>query len=338
MPDARDPTDASALLPLAFVSEPLVGGAERHLAGVARVTLGERTFGIRSPAFNEAASSASALICLLTDRIDAAVLDRMPMLRVVANMAVGVDNVDLAACRERSIVVTNTPDVLTEATADFAFALLLAAARRITEAGAFVRAGKFSIWRPDLLLGEPVSLQTLGIVGLGRIGQAVAKRANGFGMRILYTRCGAHSADDASGGPRHVDLDTLLRESDFVSVHCPLGPETRGLIGERELGLMRPHAILVNTARGGIVDEEALARALDRGALAGAGLDVFAGEASARPDRPIPIPERLLDHPRVVLAPHLGSADRRTREKMAELAVLGARSVLRGEEPAHRVV
>ena len=260
-----------------------------------------------------------ALLCLLTDRIDAEFLARAPRLRIVANLAVGTDNIDLAAARARGVAVSNTPDVLTDATADLAFALLLAAARRLAWADRYVRGGGFVGWRPDLGVGLDVTGRTLGIVGWGRIGRAVAERARGFRMEVIW-----------SGRNGGVPLDELLERSDFVSLHVSLTPETRHLIGERELRRMRPHALLVNTARGPIVDEAALVRALRAGWIAAAGLDVFEREPALSPG--------LADLPQVVLAPHLGSATTATRARMAELAAQSIVAALRGEPIPNRVV
>jgi glyoxylate reductase len=234
--------------------------------------------------------------------------------------------VDVGACADRGIVVTNTPGVLTEATADFAFGLLLAAARRIAEGDRVVRAGGFDGWTPSFMLGKRVHGATLGLVGMGRIGQAMARRARGFGMRVLYTapRGLPEDLERALGATRQ-DLNALLSMADFVSLHCPLTPETRHLMNVSRLGLMRPGTVLVNTARGGCVDEPALADALSRGHLAAAGLDVFEDEPRVDP--------RLLALENVVLAPHLGSADRPTREAMARIAVDNVLAVLAGQPP-----
>jgi glyoxylate reductase len=263
---------------------------------------------------------ADGLICLLTDRIDGALLDVAPRLRVISNLAVGYDNIDVAAATARGIPVGNTPGVLTETTADLAFALILAAARRIVEADAFVRHGKWRTWDPGLLLGHDVHGATLGIVGFGKIGQAVARRATGFGMRVLYTSRSRVSTDLGA----RVDLDTLLLESDFVSLHVPATEETVGMIGERELALLKRTAILVNTARGSVVDQPALVRALRAGTIAGAGLDVAAVE-------PLPFDDPLLRAPNVTLRPHIGSASHATRARMATMAVENCLAGLRGD-------
>ncbi len=260
-----------------------------------------------------------ALLCLLTDRIDVEFLARAPQLRIVANMAAGTENIDLGAARARGVAISNTPDVLTDATADLAFALLLAAARRLAWADRYVRGGGFVGWRPDLGVGLDVTGRMLGIVGYGRIGRAVAERARGFRMEVIWHGRG--------GG---VPLDELLARSDFVSLHVPLTSETRHLIGERELRRMRPHALLVNTARGPIVDEAALVRALREGWIAAAGLDVFEREPA--------LTRGLADLPQVVLAPHLGSATTATRNRMAELAAQNIVAALRGEPIPNRVV
>ncbi|MCH6563733.1 MAG: D-glycerate dehydrogenase [Myxococcales bacterium] len=252
-----------------------------------------------------------ALLCMLTDRVNARLLERGERLKIVANMAVGTDNIDLDAARRLGIPVTNTPDVLTDATADLAFALLLAAARRLVWGDRLVRGAGFSGWSPLLGLGMDVSGRTLGIVGAGRIGRELAERASGFRMQVLFTR--------RSGG---VPLGELLERSDFVSLHVPLNPETHHLIGEPELRRMRPHAVLINTARGPIVDERALVRALREGWIAAAGLDVFEDEPKLAPG--------LADLANVVLAPHIGSATVDTRNRMAQIAAENVVAALSG--------
>ncbi len=270
-------------------------------------------------------------VTLLSDRIDAAVLDREPRLRVVANFAVGYDNIDVDAATARGVVVCNTPDVLTHATADCAFALLMASARRIVEAADYVQAGRWRTWGPQLLLGQELHGRTLGIVGPGRIGTEVARRGTGFGMRLLgWSRSGRLSDEAAALGMTAVALDVLLAESDFVSLHVPLSEETRHLIGERELGLMRPTAILVNTARGPVVDQAALVRALVAGTIAGAGLDVTDPE-------PLPADHPLVREPRAIVVPHIGSATVSARDEMARLAASGVLAALRGERPGNLV-
>lgn len=263
-------------------------------------------------------ATADALVPLLTERVDAAVLDAAPRLRIVANYAVGFDNIDVAAATARGVCVANTPDVLTEATADLTFALILAAARRLGEGERLVRGGRWTGWAPDQLLGVDVHGRTLGLVGYGRIARAVARRAAGFAMEVLYTTRG--------GG---VALDELCARADVISVHCPLTPQTRGLFDAARLARLKPTAILVNTARGPIVDEAALAAALAAGRLAGAGLDVFAEEPAIHP--------ALLACERVVLAPHIGSATTTARRRMVELCASAVRAVRSGEQPANLV-
>jgi glyoxylate reductase len=255
----------------------------------------------------------TGVLCHLTDRMDDALMESARALKVIANVAVGYDNIDVAAATRRGIMVTNTPDVLTDTTADFAFALLLATARRVVEADQFVRTGQWKEWRFDLLLGTDVHHRTLGIMGLGRIGRAVARRGKGFSMRRLYAGPRrATVAVEQETGAEYVSKEALLRESDFISVHAPLKPETRHMIGSAELGVMKPSCILINTARGPVVDETALFSALQAGKIAGAGLDVFEQEPR--------VSSELLKLPNVVLAPHIGSASRQTRLRMIEVA------------------
>ncbi|MGQ9907873.1 MAG: 2-hydroxyacid dehydrogenase [Candidatus Flexifilum sp.] len=254
------------------------------------------------------------VLTLVTDRIDAAFMDAVgPQLRVISQMAVGVDNIDVAAARQRGIAIGHTPGVLTDATADLAFALLLATARRIVEAAEYVKAGRWRTWGPRTLLGADVAGATLGIIGLGRIGRAVARRASGFAMRILAYGPGLTDADAASVGAQRVDLPDLLRQSDFVSLHVPLTPTTRGLINRETLALMKPSAILINTARGPVVDQAALYAALRDGVIAAAGLDVTDPE-------PLPADDPLLTLPNVIVLPHIGSASIGARERMAQIA------------------
>jgi glyoxylate reductase len=275
---------------------------------------------------------ARALMPLLTDTVDAALMDAAPALEIIANVAVGYNNVDVAAAAARGITVTNTPGVLTEATADLSLALLLAAARRLPEGDAYVRAGRFQGWelfQPHL--GLEVTGQTLGLVGMGRIGRAVAERAaGGFHMPILYTSRRPVPEVEVELGARRVDLDTLLRESDFVSLHVPLSAETRHLIGARELALMKPSAILINTARGPVVDEAALAAALEAKTIAGAALDVYEDEPAVHPGL-------LALHEHIVLLPHLGSATTATRQNMALTAARNIVAVLTGHPPLNPV-
>lgn len=269
------------------------------------------------------------LLCLLTDRIDADVIAAAARLKGIANCAAGYDNIDVGAATEKGVLVSNTPGVLTETTADLAWALILAVARRIPEADRFTRAGLFEGWGINLMLGADVHGKTLGIVGAGRIGTAVALRARGFGMKVLYCSPKPNAAIERELGAARVDLESLLRESDFVSLHVPLTPETRRLIGERELSLMKPGAFLINTSRGAAVDEAALARALREKRIAGAGLDVYEEEPR--------LCEGLSDLGNVVLLPHVGSASFETRSRMAEMAALNLIAMARGERPPNCV-
>lgn len=265
-----------------------------------------------------------ALLCLLTDTIDGEVMDAGPSLKVIANYAVGYNNIDIAAATARRIPVSNTPGVLTETTADLTWALLMAVARRIVEGDKFVRAGKFKGWGPLMLLGTDVYGKTLGIIGLGRIGEAVARRARGFGMRVIYTNSKPRKKpDDQTLGVEYRPLDRLLQEADFISIHAPLTEDTYHLVGEKELKMMKKSAYLINTSRGPVVDEKALVRALQEGEIAGAGLDVFENEPEIAPG--------LAELDNVVIIPHLGSASLETRTKMATMAAANILAGLRGE-------
>jgi glyoxylate reductase len=264
------------------------------------------------------------LICHIISTIDDDLLGACPGLKIVANVAVGYNNIDVAAARRRGVVVTNTPDVLTETTADFAWTLLMAAGRRVVEADRYARSGHWKTWRWDLLWGADIHGKTLGVVGFGRIGRAVARRALGFGMRVLYhDSVRADAAAERELKATATDLDTLLREADFVSLHTLLSPETRHLINERTLRLMKKTAVLVNAARGPVVDEAALVKALSEGWIAGAGLDVFEEEPTIHPG--------LLPLTNVTLAPHIASASHDTRIAMATLAVRNCLAVLEGK-------
>jgi lactate dehydrogenase-like 2-hydroxyacid dehydrogenase len=266
------------------------------------------------------------LVCHILSVIDDELLSACPQLKIVANVAVGYNNIDVAAARRRGVVVTNTPDVLTETTADFAWTLLMAAARRVVEADHYARSGQWTTWKWGVLWGADIHGKTLGVVGFGRIGRAVARRALGFGMRVLYhdsVRADAAVERELKATP--TDLDTLLREADFVTLHTLLSPETRHLINARTLGLMKKTAILVNASRGPVVDEAALAEALATGRIAGAGLDVFEEEPRIHPG--------LLPLPNVTMAPHIGSASLDTRIAMATLAIRNCLAVLEGKPP-----
>ena len=266
------------------------------------------------------------LVCLITDTIDSSVFESCPDLKVVSNVAVGFNNIDVAAATKRGVVVTNTPDVLTETTADFAWTLLMATARRLVEADRYVRDGKFTQWEYMVLLGGDVHDKTLGIIGFGRIGRAMARRALGFNMRVLYQDAvAADPATERELRATRTDTATLLRDSDFVSIHTPLLPDTRHLINAQSLRTMKKTAYLINASRGPVVDEAALVQALKEGWIAGAGLDVFEEEPKVHPG--------LMGLSNVVLAPHIASASSDTRIKMAALAVDNCLAVLEGQTP-----
>jgi glyoxylate reductase len=320
----------SAVRPRIAVTRLLPGGALERLRTAGHVVVHEED---RPPSRDELLAlvrEADGLLCLLTERIDAEVLDAASRLRVVSNYAVGVNNVDVAAATRRGILVTNTPDVLTEATADFTWALILAACRRLGEGERLVRAGAWRGWSPTQLLGADVYGTTLGIVGLGRIGRAVARRAAGFAMPVLHhTQRPVDPAVEQSLGARPVALDDLLRAADVVSLHVPYTPATHHLVDAARLHLMKPSAFLINTARGPLVDEAALVEALRMGVIAGAGLDVYEREPALAPG--------LAELPNVVLAPHLGSATVEARSAMADLAAENLLAGLAGRRPPHPV-
>ncbi|RMG93712.1 MAG: D-glycerate dehydrogenase [Deltaproteobacteria bacterium] len=315
---ARPLVAVTDVLPRAWL-EPLVQACDV-------VACDEDAPGVLSPPILEAAPRVEGLLCTLEDRIDASTLDRFPRLRVVSTLSVGFDHIDLAACAARGIVVGHTPGVLTDATADLAMTLMLACARRLPEATASVREGRWGRWRPTGLLGLELAGKVLGLVGFGQIGRAVARRARAFGMEILFVR--RTPTDDPLG--RRVDLDTLTANADVVSLHVPLSDETRGWVDGAFLARMKPGALLVNTARGAVVDTDALVDALRAGHLGGAGLDVTDPE-------PLPADHPLLDMPNVVVTPHIGSATTDTRRRMARLAIDNLLAGLSGRPLPHAV-
>ncbi|HEX2052580.1 MAG TPA: D-glycerate dehydrogenase [Actinomycetota bacterium] len=319
--------------PLVVVTRKLPGPVEDELIRRFDARLNPDDRPLSGEQLASSVRSADGLLASVTDRLTDEVLSSEPRrLRIVANFAVGYDNVDVEAARRRGIVVTNTPGVLTDSTADLAMTLLLSVARRTGEGERHIRTGSWTGWRPTHLLGTEVSGKTLGIVGLGRIGTAVARRAHlGFGMRILYhSRHAVRPEVAAELGARRRSLDELLAQSDFVSLHCPSTPETRHLLNARTLALMKPGAFLVNTARGDVVDEAALVRALGSGVPAGAGLDVYEREPE--------VTAELLAMENVVLLPHLGSATRETRVAMGMRAVANLDAFFGGDPPPDRVV
>jgi glyoxylate reductase len=313
--------------PAIFVTQPIPEGALARLRAAGEVELNPDPLHIPTRAELLAAMHrAEYLVCLLHDRVDGEVIRAALRLKLIASMAIVPAGVDVAAATARRIPVTTIPPLVTEATADLHWALLLAVARRVVEGDQALRAGVFPGGQSEHLVGADVHGQTLGIVGLGRIGEAVARRARGFGMRILYTKRRRLDAEaERSLGVTYASLDDLLRESDFVSVHVPLGPETVHLIGARELALMRPTAFLVNTARGPVVDEKALVDALRTGTLAGAALDVFEQEPRVEPG--------LLTLPNTVLTPHLGSGARGTRARIAGIVADNVIAAIEGRRP-----
>jgi len=266
-----------------------------------------------------------AVLCLLSDKIDSELMDVEPRVKIFANYAVGYNNMDLEAAKKRKIFLTNTPDVLTDATADMAWSLLFATARRVSEGDRFVRAGRFKSWSPELLLGQDITGKTLGIVGAGRIGQAFGKRGKAFNMNILYYNRTRKEDFEKLTGAKYVTFEELLKESDFISLHTPLTHETKHLISDNEFKSMKKNAILINTSRGPVVDEKALVRALKNRIIWGAGLDVYENE-------PL-VEEELKSLENVVLCPHLGSATYSTRRRMAEMAAENIIAALKGKIP-----
>ncbi|NOY98895.1 MAG: D-glycerate dehydrogenase [Chloroflexi bacterium] len=317
-------------LPTILLSHPLPPEWIASLAGRVRLLTGPA----EPPGFSGELLAhldvAEGILCLLTDRVDEALLARAPRLRVVSNMAVGVDNIDIPACTRRGIPVGHTPGVLTDATADLTMAILLSAARRLPESARDARQGRWGTWSPTGWLGADLRGATLGIVGMGKIGRAVAERARGFGLRLLYSNPAPRPEVEAALGAEYVPLEALLRRSDFVSLHCPLNPRTRGLIDEAALRAMKPGAILVNAARGPVVDSAALVRALTEGWIAAAALDVTDPE-------PLPPEHPLYALPNCLIVPHIGSATHGARRRMAEIACENLLAGLAGKRLPHCV-
>ncbi len=280
----------------------------------------------------ERIKDADAILTMLSDKIDAEIINSAPKLKIIAQLAVGYDNIDLKAAKARGIYVTNTPDALTDASADFSFALMMAISRRVVEADKYVRAGNWKVaWHPSMMLGAPLRGTTLGIIGAGRIGQAMAKRGRGFDMRILYFNRSAKPEFEKECGAKRVELDELLKESDFVSLHVPLNDQTRGLINAEKLAMMKKTAYLISNARGPVIEEKALYEALKNHKIAGAALDVFCTE-------PTPADNPLLELDNIVVAPHISSANTVTRTKMSVMNAEDITAVLMGKEPKNIVV
>jgi glyoxylate reductase len=317
--------------PRIYITRPLPDAAMRVLEGKVEYHRWEReSEPVKRETLMREIVDVDGIICLITEKIDAEVVERAHRCRVIAQVAVGYDNIDVAAATRRGIFVTNTPGVLTETTADMAWAIVMATARRVVEGDKFTRSGRWKTWELMGFTGQDVHGATLGIVGLGRIGAAIARRAKGFAMPVLYHNRHRAEALEAEVGARYASLDDLLRQSDFVMISCALTPETRHLIGERELGLMKPSAILVNIARGPIVDQRALYRALVDRKIWAAGLDVFEVE-------PVPMDEPLLKLDNVVVPPHLGSGSIATRTKMATMAAENCLAGVTGQVPPNVV-
>ncbi|HTZ18250.1 MAG TPA: D-glycerate dehydrogenase [Dissulfurispiraceae bacterium] len=300
--------------------------AVRYLEEYCSVEVNPDDRPLRREELIEKVKGMHAVLTMLNDGVDATLLDAAgPQCRIFANYAVGYNNIDIPAATKRGVFISNTPDVLRDATADLAWALMLAAARRITEGDSLMRSGAFTGWAPLFMLGVEVTGKILGIIGAGRIGQAVAQRGTGFGMKILYTANSSKQDFENKTGARRVGIDELLSQSDFISIHTPLTPATHHLIGQREFGMMKKTAILVNTARGPVVDEKALAEALRTGSIRGAGIDVYEREPE--------VEKGLLGLSNIVLCPHLGSATLDTRENMGLMAAENILAALRGEIP-----
>jgi glyoxylate reductase len=313
--------------PNVLVTRPIMQEPLERLRERCDVTVHENEFGIPREELLQVVAGRDAIVTMLTEKVDAEFLAAArPQLKIVANHAVGFDNVDLDACTEAGVLASNTPDVLTETTADTAFALIMAAARRVGEGERFLRARKPWIWGPLMMLGQDVHHKTIGIVGFGRIGQAVARRAKGFGMRVVYSDAvQLPAAVEAETGAQRLELDELLAQADVVSIHTNLTPETRHLFGADAFRKMKPTAVIVNTSRGPVIDESALADALEAGEIFAAGLDVFEREPE--------VEERLLELENVVVIPHLGSATVDTRNAMGHVVVDNVFAALDGKRP-----
>lgn len=316
--------------PTVLISKHIYREAVDHLAGRVQLDYHDSDDGLPSADLLARLADKDGLICQLTDRIDSGLLDAVPNVKVVSNVAVGFDNIDIPAATARGVIVTNTPGVLTDTTADLAFALILGAGRRLGESERYLRAGRFRQWRIDLLTGWDIWGSTLCVLGMGRIGQAVARRGRGFNMRVLYYDPFRQSEDrERELGIEYVSKDQLLAEADFLSLHCALTPETHHLIGADELSAMKPTAVLVNTSRGPVVDEAALADGLQAGEIAAAGLDVFEHEPEVHP--------KLLGLENALIVPHIASASVATRTRMCVMAAENMVAGLAGHRPPNIV-
>src|SRR5580693_2754888 len=311
--------------PRVMATQPLFPGAQQILSASCEVEYWTQPERISKDELFRRVSDKEGLVCLLTEKVNEDLLRAAPKLRIAANVAVGFDNIDVPACSKRGVVATNTPGVLDETTADFAWALLMAVARRLGEGEQLARSGNWKGWDLDQLVGTDVWGKTLGLVGFGRIGRAVARRAQGFQMKVLYTDAIRAPLDvEKELNAEYRDMDTLLAQSDFISVHVPLLPDTRGLFDGAKFSRMKPTAFLINTSRGPVVDEAALVHALESGKLAGAALDVYENEPFILPG---------LKRPNVVMAPHIASASIETRTKMACMAAENVVALFKGQRP-----
>jgi glyoxylate reductase len=312
--------------PRVYVTRLIPEAALRRLAEQCEVEVNRQDRPLTREELLKQVRNRDAVLCMLTDKIDAEVLEAAgAQIKIFANYAVGFDNIDIPAASQQGVLVSNTPDVLTDATADMAWALLCAVARRVVEGDRYTRAGKFTAWKPLMMLGLEITGKTIGVIGAGRIGQAFAHRARGFRPKLLYTANTPKPDFEAQTGASFADREALLRKADFVSLHLPLTPKTRHFIGERELNLMKETAILVNTSRGPVVDEKALVKALKEKRIWGAGLDVYEREPDLEPD--------LSELENVVITPHLGSATIETRDNMGLLAAENILAALAGQRP-----
>ncbi len=315
------------LKPHVFVTRRLIGEGVSRLEAEADVELWPGDDPPSPDSLRQAVVRSDGILVNIADRVDEDLIEAAPSLRIVSQMAVGYDNIDVAAATRRGVLVTNTPGVLTDTTADMAFALLLAKARRLPEGERAIRRSEWGEWKPWFMLGHDLTGKTLGIVGLGAIGAAVARRAAGFGMHVIYNSRHRKRDAETALGVEWRELPALLAESDYVSLHVALNDETRGMIGAGELAQMKPDGVLINTARGGVVKQAALVQALRDGVIGGAGLDVFEME-------PLAADDPLMEFDNVVVAPHLGSATVETRTRMSDMAVENLLAFLRGERPA----